>query len=62
MKVIVDLAKCQDHGQCAIAAPVVFQMDEEGKLVWDGSPDESQRLEAEEAADVCPVQAILIQD
>ncbi|GGJ62618.1 ferredoxin [Streptomyces brasiliensis] len=62
MKVIVDLAKCQDHGQCAIAAPVVFQMDEEGKLVWDGNPDESQRFEAEEAADVCPVQAILIQD
>lgn len=62
MQVIVDLAKCQDHGQCAIAAPVVFQIDDEGKLVYDGSPDDSQRMEAEEAADVCPVQAILIRD
>jgi ferredoxin len=62
MKVIVDLAQCQDHGQCAIAAPAVFEMNDEGKLVYDGGPDESQRLEAEEAADVCPVQAILIQD
>ncbi|MQY40829.1 hypothetical protein SRB17_88620 [Streptomyces sp. RB17] len=62
MQVIVDLAKCQDHGQCAIAAPVVFQMDEEGKLVWDGNPDDSQRLDVEEAADVCPVQAILVKD
>ncbi|MET8249094.1 ferredoxin [Streptomyces sp. NPDC005202] len=62
MQVIVDLAKCQDHGQCAIAAPVVFQMNEEGKLVYDGNPDDSQRSEVEEAADVCPVQAILIKD
>ncbi|MFE3580119.1 ferredoxin [Streptomyces vinaceus] len=61
MQVIVDLAKCQDHGQCAIAAPVVFQM-EEGRLVFDGNPDASQRVEVEEAADVCPVQAILIED
>ncbi|WP_455356776.1 ferredoxin [Streptomyces sp. SYSU K217416] len=62
MQVIVDLAKCQDHGQCAIAAPVVFQMDDEGNLVFDGNPDESQRFEVEEAADVCPVQAILVRD
>ena len=62
MQVIVDLAKCQDHGQCAIAAPEVFQLDDEGKLVYDGDPDESRREEAEEAADVCPVQAISIRD
>ena len=31
MKVTVDMDKCQDHGQCAIAAPVAFRMnDEEG--------------------------------
>ncbi|GAA5052037.1 ferredoxin [Thermocatellispora tengchongensis] len=62
MKVIVDMAKCQDHGQCAIAAPEVFEMNEEGRLVYDGEPGEERRLEVEEAADVCPVQAILIKD
>ncbi|AXI80370.1 ferredoxin [Peterkaempfera bronchialis] len=62
MQVIVDLAKCQDHGQCAIAAPVVFRMDDEGRLVYDAHPDDAQRFDAEEAADVCPVQAILIKD
>ena len=36
VKVIVDLALCQDHGQCAIAAPAVFQMDENSKLVFEG--------------------------
>lgn len=62
MQVTVDLALCQDHGQCAIAAPVVFRMDDEGKLAYDRSPDDAQRSEVEEAADVCPVQAIVIKD
>lgn len=62
MKVIVDLALCQDHGQCAIAAPEVFQINDEGRLEYDGAPDGSMREYVEEAADVCPVQAILIED
>ena len=62
MHVTVDLAKCQDHGQCAIAAPAVFPMDDDGKLEYDANPDDSERADVEEAADVCPVQAILIKD
>jgi ferredoxin len=64
MRVVVDMDKCQDHGQCAFEAPEVFQIDPEtGKLVvLDESPDESQRDEVESAADVCPVQAITIED
>ncbi|RDH78696.1 ferredoxin [Mycolicibacterium moriokaense] len=62
MRVTVDLAKCQDHGQCAIAAPLVFNMNEDGKLEYNGNPDDSQRDNVEEAADVCPAQAILIED
>lgn len=61
MKIIVDLNLCQDHGQCAIAAPDVFRMNDEGKLEYEEIADESRRLEVEEAADVCPVQAILIE-
>ena len=60
MKITVDLDKCQDHGQCAIAAPVVFRMNDEGKLEYETSVDDSYLDEVEEAADVCPVQAILI--
>lgn len=62
MKVIVDLALCQDHGQCAIAAPEVFTINDEGRLEYDGSPDQAMREYVEEAADVCPVQAILLED
>ncbi len=61
MKVIVDLALCQDHGQCAIAAPAVFQMDENSKLVFEGEADESLRQQVEDAMDVCPVQAIFVE-
>ncbi len=35
MKVYVDRDKCADHGQCVFAAPDVFQLDPEGKLVYD---------------------------
>ncbi len=62
MRVTVDLALCQDHGQCAIAAPQVFSINDDGKLEFDAQPSEDQRTYVEEAADVCPVQAILIED
>ena len=62
MKVVVDMAVCQDHGQCCFAAPEVFQLDDAGRLmVLIDSPDESLRDKVEEAADVCPLQAITIE-
>ncbi|WP_066902920.1 ferredoxin [Millisia brevis] len=60
MKISVDLDKCQDHGQCAIAAPVAFRMNDEGILEYETSVDDAYLDEVEDAADVCPVQAILI--
>ncbi|WP_396936637.1 ferredoxin [Mycolicibacterium sp.] len=62
MRVTVDLTLCQDHGQCAIAAPNVFTMNDDGKLEYVGDPDDAERDYVEEAADVCPAQAIFIED
>ncbi|KHL17070.1 ferredoxin [Mumia flava] len=62
MKVTVDLGLCQDHGQCAIAAPEVFAINDEGRLEYDSTPSDELLEFVEEAADVCPVQAILIAD
>lgn len=62
MKVIVDMDVCKDHGQCVFSAPEVFQLNEEGRLVYNAEPDESLREAVEEAADVCPLQAITIED
>lgn len=62
MKVLVDLDVCEYHGQCAIAAPDVFDLKDESTLLWDAEPDEALRADVEAAADVCPTQAISIQD
>lgn len=71
MRVEVDLDKCQDHGQCVFAAPDVFALDDAGRLSFRGEAtgvylsgelDESLRDDVEEAADVCPLQAILVKD
>lgn len=61
MRVVVDPAKCADHGQCVFAAPEVFQLDDDGKLVYRSEVEESLRDAVEEAADVCPLQAITIE-
>ncbi|MGW2700313.1 ferredoxin [Streptomyces sp. NPDC001340] len=61
MKVVVDINKCQDHGQCVFAAPDVFQLDTDGRLAYVSDPDDALRDEVEEAADVCPLQAIRIE-
>ncbi|WP_326757667.1 ferredoxin [Streptomyces phaeochromogenes] len=61
MKVVVDMNKCQDHGQCVFAAPDVFSMDGDGHLVYVSGPDEALRDEVEEAGDVCPLQAIRVE-
>ena len=60
MKVHVDRSLCDNHGQCAIAAPDVFRMNDEGILEYDEDFAPDQLDEVEEAIDVCPVQAIVL--
>ncbi len=62
MRIEVDFNVCADHGQCAIAAPDIFRIDDEGHLVFDAAPGEALRAGAEDAADACPEQAITIAD
>lgn len=62
MRICVDLDKCKSHGQCVIAAPKIFSFAADNQLVWVEQVDEASRKEAEDAADVCPEQAITIED
>ncbi|MGW3046285.1 ferredoxin, partial [Kitasatospora sp. NPDC001159] len=48
--------------QCVFAAPDVFQLDDSGHLAFVSEPDEALRADVEDAADVCPLQAIRIED
>jgi len=61
LKVTVDMDVCQNHGQCVFAAPDVFRLDDDGHLSYVASPDGALRDDAEEAADVCPLQAIRVE-
>ncbi len=62
IKVLVDMDVCQNHGQCVFSAPQVFELDDDGDLViLQEDVDESLRDNVEEAADVCPVQAITVE-
>ena len=61
MKVIVDMDVCKDHGQCVFSAPEVFQINDSGRLVYESGPDDALRDAVEEAADVCPLQAITVE-
>jgi ferredoxin len=35
MKVRVDLARCEAHGECTYAAPEVFELDDDDQLCVD---------------------------
>lgn len=61
VKVVVDMDKCQNYGQCCFEAEDVFQLDEAGNLVYESTADESRRADIESAADVCPMQAITVE-
>ncbi len=62
MRVEVDLDRCEAHGECVMAAPAVFDLDDEDQLHYDAGPDETLRPQVERAVRGCPVQAIRLVD
>jgi ferredoxin len=71
MKFSVDLTQCENHGQCSYAAPELFALDDAGLLAFRAVAGErytSPELTAEQAAgaalavDMCPMQALTLQD
>lgn len=64
MKVKLDTDVCDAHGDCVVAAPEIFDLDDDDDVakVLMPEPGEDMRDAALEAADSCPVQAITIED
>lgn len=62
MKIRVDMDVCQHYGQCVFAAPEVFDLDDNGELVYQEVADEAARSDVEAAVMACPVQAITVLD
>ena len=61
MRLVVDLNKCQGYAQCVPLAPDVLRLHGEEALVYDPTPDASQRQQVLRAAASCPVQAIIVE-
>lgn len=61
MKVIVDFDRCQSNALCMSAAPEVFEVRDDGFLyVLNEEPSEELRAKVDEAASLCPTQAITV--
>jgi len=61
MKIVVDYDLCEANALCMGVAPEVFRVEEDDTLtVLIESPGEALRAKVEEAARLCPRQAITI--
>jgi ferredoxin len=62
MRVEVNFDLCQSNALCMAAAPEVFEVRDDGFLyILQETPDESLRGKVDEAARLCPTQAITIE-
>jgi 3-phenylpropionate/trans-cinnamate dioxygenase ferredoxin reductase subunit len=60
-KLTADLSLCQGYANCVVAAPDVYDIDDEGKVVLlKHAIDESDRARVEQAARSCPVNALVV--
>ena len=64
MKVIVESSRCELHGECVMAVPEVFEIDDDKDVVTviDPEPGERLRSKVEDAVLMCPVAAISLED
>ncbi len=62
MKVTIDPDKCCGYGECAVAAPQLFQIGDDGRahLMPGDELDGAEVALAREASYSCPVEAILV--
>ncbi len=59
MKLAIETDKCCGAGQCVLAAPRVFDQDDDGiAFLLDAEPGDAERAEVEEAIVSCPTGAI----
>ena len=58
LKIYVDMNKCQHYGQCVFDAPNVFRLNDDDKLEYEATADDSERENVQLAIDICPMQAI----
>lgn len=61
VRIIVDADLCRGYEQCCFEAPDIFQLADP-PVSHPDKVEESQRADAERAADSCPMQAITVEE
>jgi ferredoxin len=63
MKVIRDATRCELHGECLLAAPDVFEIEDDKDVVTviNPEPGEEMRTAVEEAVLMCPTTALRVE-
>jgi ferredoxin len=63
LRVVLDLDTCQGYANCVMAAPEVFDIDEQTgvAILLQEHPDESQRAAVEDAVSQCPTESISVE-
>jgi ferredoxin len=63
VRVDVDWDLCESNGLCVLAAPEVFELqDDDTLLILQETPDEGLRTKVEDAVRNCPKRAISLLD
>lgn len=63
MKIVIDRALCQGHGQCEETAPTLFRVDDDGVAVALKDAETADEITlAREAIRRCPADAIIVSD
>lgn len=64
MRIVVDLGKCLGYGNCMVAAPELFDLDDEDGVarILQEFPSDGQRTAAEHAVRECPARAISLEE
>jgi ferredoxin len=60
MRIDVDRERCDLHAQCALTAPDLFHINDDGVLLHADEVPEDWRELAESAAALCPTGAISV--
>lgn len=62
-RVILDLDTCQGYANCVVAAPEVFDIDEQTAtaVLLQEMPDDALRASVEDAVSRCPTEAISLE-
>ena len=60
MRILIDLNRCQNYGQCIAAAPRVFALIGPESIEYDHAPGPEDHAAVRRAALACPMSAIRI--